>query len=226
MPRVRFLVTRATGRAPIGVVPMATPRSRVRLRMTTISSCITRGLQQTRTSLRSALAAETGIVGQTCRRPLRVFGSARTRARENVSTPLRLGIASRPTSSKHVYRPCSGNNASTDPCSPRNHALLPRANLDAFSVRGDCVATLDNEEVLIKFMDMLLGIRVCAALPEGDLSPVGSVENVPLDVCGVLRRRCDPVRPAFHEARKLMHALGANHKRKPRNSCTRTARSP
>jgi hypothetical protein len=127
-----------------------------------------------------------------------------------MSTRLRLGIASHATSSKHVYRPCSGNNTSTDPRSPRNHALLPRANLDVFSVHGDRVATLDNEEVLVKFMNMLLGIRVCAAFPERDLSPVGSVEDVPLDICGVLRRRCDPIRPALHEARKLMHALGAN----------------
>jgi hypothetical protein len=47
MPRFRFFVTHATGRAPVGVVPMVVPRSRVRLRMTTISSCITQGLQQT-----------------------------------------------------------------------------------------------------------------------------------------------------------------------------------
>lgn len=118
-----------------------------------------------------------------------------------------LDTASSTTSSEHVYRPRSGDDASTDPRSTRDHALLPGADLNVLSVHGQRVAAFDHDKVLVKLVDVLLGSRVRAALPERHLSTVDSIENVPLDTGRVLGPRCNSVRRAFHESRKLFHAF-------------------
>ena len=135
--------------------------------------------------------AETGYVGLTC-------CSARPRA------------TSHTTSSEHVYRPRSGDDASADPRASRNDALLPRTEMDVLSVQGNSVGTFDHKEVLVEFVNMLLRVRVRVALPKGDLGSVGAVENIPLDVGRVLRRRRNPIRSTLHETRERMHFRANN----------------
>jgi hypothetical protein len=88
----------------------------------------------------------------------------------------------------------------------RNQKLLTSLDGDAFSINQQCVATLHNQHVLIKFMEMLCGSCGLSASPKRHLAPIGSVEDVSFDTGGRLIRPNDPVRGVPHELRKAVHA--------------------
>src|SRR5204863_10217724 len=67
--------------------------------------------------------------------------------------------------------------------------------------------TLDDEHVLLELVSMLGRGAVCHGSPEGNLAPVRSIEQVPIDVIGELRRPGDAVQRVLDEGREVGHCL-------------------
>src|SRR5262249_55221496 len=94
----------------------------------------------------------------------------------------------------------------------RNQVLLTSLDGDALSINQQCVATLHNQHVLIKLMDMLCvgcGLR---ASPKRHLTFIDSVDDISFDTGSRLIRPNDPVRGVAHELREAVHA-GASYRK-------------
>src|SRR5215470_6466494 len=87
----------------------------------------------------------------------------------------------------------------------RNQSFLTSLDGDALSINQQCVASLHNQHVLIKFMDMLCGSCGLSASPKCHLAFVGSIEDISFDTGGCLIRPDDPVRGVPHELREGVH---------------------
>ena len=75
--------------------------------------------------------------------------------RQHAASDVRLAI--NPMTSKGMNCPCSRHNLAAVRHTARNQKLFTNVDGDALSINQHCVATLHNQHVLIKFMDVLCG---------------------------------------------------------------------
>ena len=117
--------------------------------------------------------------------------------------------------SEGMNRPCSRHYLATVRHTARYQVLLASRNSNASSINEQCVTALNNQHVLIEFMDMLCGSRGLSASPVRHLALIGTIKYISLDARSCLIRPSDPIRGVPHELREAVHA-GASYRKEHR----------
>jgi hypothetical protein len=114
----------------------------------------------------------------------------------------------RPMASKSVNRSCSSDYGARMHNTARNEVLLTGLYRNLPSFNDNCVATLHDEHVFIKFMPVLGRYSILHTRPKCHLASLYPVKNVTLDTgCGLICAG-DSVGRVLHEPRKSIHETG------------------
>src|SRR5215470_5759584 len=88
----------------------------------------------------------------------------------------------------------------------RNEVFLPGPYRNRFAVDNQCVATLYNEQVFVKLMNMSFRARSFTACPKRHLAAVCAFKNITFNSRSRLISQCNLVGRVFHEFGEFIHA--------------------
>ncbi len=112
---------------------------------------------------------------------------------------------------KRVYCPCSGENFSGVGNPPRDEVFLASTYRNSFSIDKQRIATLNNEQVLVEFVDVGSGECRLVTCPKRHLAALRAIEDIALNSGSCLIASCNLVCRVLHEFGEFIH--GRNYGR-------------